>query len=217
MSLSFEQLIANQQWQESRNDPNAVSHAGASGLMQIMPNTARDPGFGVAPMDWNQRFDPKVNKAFGVDYMSAMLKRYGGDQARALVAYNWGAGNADKWDGDPGSLPAETRGYIKNILGGAAAPADGGMAAQGAPTPFDAPMQPPPQPDPANFAALLAPPTPPNPGIAPGTSRQAPAAPDFMQVLQQAVRARAAGATEEAGMALQRPQGRPMMLPQIGG
>ena len=103
--------------QESGGDPNAVSPVGAQGLMQVMPATARDPGFGVAPLQ--NAFDPKENEAFGRKYMDAMLARYNGDPRKALAAYNWGAGNTDKWNGDINSLPAETRDYIQKITSNA--------------------------------------------------------------------------------------------------
>ncbi|MGR3782660.1 MAG: lytic transglycosylase domain-containing protein, partial [Albimonas sp.] len=108
-------------WQESRGNPNAVNpRTGASGLMQVMPDTARDPGFGVQPLDWSQRFDRNENKRFGTDYLGAMLSRYQGDVDAALAAYNWGPGNADRWvsQGKPmDALPAETRDYITKIKG----------------------------------------------------------------------------------------------------
>lgn len=106
-----------QLWQESRGRPDALSPAGAMGLMQIMPATARNPGFGLQPL--NDPWNPQANEQFGRAYMDKMLARYGGDQMRALVAYNWGAENADKWDGKPESLPAETRNYVNQILGDA--------------------------------------------------------------------------------------------------
>lgn len=105
--------------QESAGNANAVNaRTGASGLMQVMQATARDPGFGVKPLAWEDRFDPKENVRFGTEYLQAMLDRFDGDQTRALVAYNWGVGNADKWSGDLNDLPAETRNYVKKILGG---------------------------------------------------------------------------------------------------
>lgn len=103
--------------QESGGNPNAVSPRGAVGLMQIMPDTARDPGFGVRPLPANMLRDPEANRAFGTEYLTTMVKRYNGDIPRALVAYNWGPGNADKWDGRMESLPAETRDYVRNITG----------------------------------------------------------------------------------------------------
>ena len=121
--------------QESRGNPNAVSPVGAVGIMQLMPGTAMNPGFGVRNIFQVARDmgvpvmgetegvaqtlmrNPEVNKAMGTEYLSTMLRRYNGDVPRALAAYNWGAGNADNWDGDMSKLPAETRGYIENITG----------------------------------------------------------------------------------------------------
>ncbi|WFG40841.1 lytic tail protein [Paracoccus phage ParKuw1] len=122
--------------QESRGNPNAVSPVGATGMMQIMPDTAADPGFGVrnifqvamdvtgmsmsearaAGADALMR-DPDINVAMGTEYLATMLERYGGDVERALAAYNWGPGRADNWNGDRSTLPAETQGYLRNILG----------------------------------------------------------------------------------------------------
>jgi hypothetical protein len=108
-------LIAAIIQQESGGDPNAVSPAGAQGLMQVMPATARDPGFGINPLA--DPFDPEENKRFGTDYMGAMMDRYQGDIPRALAAYNWGPGNADRWSGEMADLPEETQTYIANITG----------------------------------------------------------------------------------------------------
>lgn len=101
---------------ESGGNPNAVSPAGARGLMQVMPDTARDPGFGVQPM---QNDSPEENVRFGQDYMQAMLRKYGGNQMLALAAYNGGPGRVDealqKAGGDPQRamqfLPQETQQY----------------------------------------------------------------------------------------------------------
>ncbi|MEM7237410.1 MAG: lytic transglycosylase domain-containing protein [Pseudomonadota bacterium] len=114
----FDHLVEAVIHQESRNNPRAVSPAGARGLMQIMPATARDPGFGVTPVDPDDLFDPEINRRIGTEYLGAMLKRYDGHLDAALAAYNWGAGNADKWvkAGKPmNRLPKETRGYLENI------------------------------------------------------------------------------------------------------
>lgn len=101
--------------QESAWNPQARSPVGAYGLTQIMPDTARSPGFGVQPV--GNINDPDEQLRFGAEYLSAMLNRYGGDQDRALAAYNWGPGNADRWDGNTANLPEETRGYLANIRG----------------------------------------------------------------------------------------------------
>lgn len=106
----FQRLVQ----QESGWDPNAVSPVGAQGLTQIMPQTGADPGFGVAPVADINNTDEQLR--FGAEYLRAMLDRYDGNQTKALAAYNWGAGNVDNWDGNINSLPAETRGYLNNIM-----------------------------------------------------------------------------------------------------
>lgn len=102
--------------QESRWNPRAVSPVGAQGLGQVMPDTASQPGFGIAPLA--DPWDPDANLRFSAEYMSKMVNRYDGDVNRALAAYNWGVGNADRWDGNLSSLPQETRDYITKINGG---------------------------------------------------------------------------------------------------
>lgn len=110
---------------ESGNNPNAVSPAGAQGLMQVMPATAKDPGFGVTPSNGT----PADTKRVGDQYFQALEKKYG-NAAHALVAYNWGPGNTDKWlaaGGDPNKIPKETQGEIAKVAlqmakGGAASP-----------------------------------------------------------------------------------------------
>lgn len=102
---------------ESGGNPNAVSPKGARGLWQVMPATARDPGFGIRPSDGSQADDARV----GAEYRRAMQGRYGGDLAKMWAAYNWGPGNVDKaltrhGDNWLANAPAETRNYVnKNI------------------------------------------------------------------------------------------------------
>lgn len=103
--------------QESGGDPNAVSPKGARGLMQVMGPTAVDPGMGVEPMRNNS---PQENIRFGSQYLTALYNRYNGDMRAALMAYNWGLDNVDKWiaGGKRGKVPAETRNYVASIIGG---------------------------------------------------------------------------------------------------
>jgi soluble lytic murein transglycosylase-like protein len=90
---------------ESDFNPQAVSHAGARGLMQLMPATARSLGV-------SDSFDPEQNVMAGTRFLSDMLKRYNGDVDSALAAYNWGPGNVDK---RPDHLPRETRDYLVRV------------------------------------------------------------------------------------------------------
>jgi soluble lytic murein transglycosylase-like protein len=110
--------------QESGGDPDAVSSAGAVGLAQSMPNTARDPGYGVEPLEDPR--DPEQARRFAEDYLGAMLDEFE-DPGHALMAYNWGPGNVKRWKSsgaDPSKVPEETRDYVKS-LGPAAARSTG--------------------------------------------------------------------------------------------
>ena len=102
---------------ESGGNPNAVSPKGARGLMQVMPETARNPGFGIRPSDGTPQDDARV----GREYRAAMQQRYGGDLAKMWAAYNWGPGNLDRAISQLGEnwhriAPAETRNYIARNL-----------------------------------------------------------------------------------------------------
>jgi soluble lytic murein transglycosylase-like protein len=99
-------------WQESRWRPDAVSPAGARGLAQLMPGTARD--LGVDPLD------PSANLEGGARYLRQQLDRFGGDVERALAAYNAGPGRVAR----AGGVPAirETQVYVASIMARLASP-----------------------------------------------------------------------------------------------
>jgi soluble lytic murein transglycosylase-like protein len=94
-------------WQESRWRANAVSHAGARGLAQLMPGTARDLGVNAD--------DPFDNLEGGARYLREQLDRFDGDLERALAAYNAGPGRVERAGGIP--RIRETQLYVSAIIG----------------------------------------------------------------------------------------------------
>ena len=119
--------------QESQFAQNAVSHAGARGLMQLMPGTAREQAgkLGLVYDPGALTSDGGYNIRLGDGYFSRMMDIYGGSYPLAVAAYNAGPGNVNKWlraYGDPrtGSIEwidwiekiplSETRGYIQHVL-----------------------------------------------------------------------------------------------------
>ena len=93
--------------QESNYDSRALSPAGARGLMQLMPGTARH-------FDCDQPKDRTCNVSAGTKYLAWLLKRFDGDVRLVLAAYNAGAGAVDKYDGVP-PYP-ETQNYVNKIV-----------------------------------------------------------------------------------------------------
>jgi hypothetical protein len=91
-----------------------TSSKGALGEMQVMPATARDPGFGIKPA---RDSSPDELRRVGDEYAGVLLNRYK-DPIVAMIAYNMGPGATDKWlaaGADPKKLPKETQGYIRNV------------------------------------------------------------------------------------------------------
>ena len=92
---------------ESRFDAYAVSHAGACGILQLMPETAQR-------FDVRNVFDPEQNVAGGARYLRWLIDRFDGDLERALAGYNAGEGAVDRYGGIPPYR--ETRRYVKDVL-----------------------------------------------------------------------------------------------------
>lgn len=140
--LGFEQTIAeaahqqqlNSNWlfamarQESALTPEAVSHKGARGLIQIMPATARNVArkHKIAYYSRDQLFEPQKNVELASAYLSSLLKQFNGNDIYATAAYNAGPHRVKKWLQTTRHLPIdvwiesipfhETRQYVKNVL-----------------------------------------------------------------------------------------------------
>lgn len=94
---------------ESAGNPNAMSGAGARGLFQLMPGTAKDLG-----LRGNEAFDPVKSAQAAAKYLAQLLKANNGDLPKALASYNWGIGNVQKHG--MALMPEETRNYIPRVL-----------------------------------------------------------------------------------------------------
>ena len=119
--------------QESSFDRAAVSHAGARGMMQVMPATAREvAGRNGLPYDFGRlTADSSYNISLGSSYLASLMEIWGGNAVLVAASYNAGSGNVRRWireNGDPRmphvdmlewieAIPfAETRGYVQRVI-----------------------------------------------------------------------------------------------------
>lgn len=113
---------------ESKFNPQAVSHSGARGLMQVMPETGRWAAgeLGIEPYDLERLFDPPTNVWIGAWYLDSLRHDFGGDIVLALAAYNGGRRNVAEWldtaqwNGEHQNIDQipfrETREFIKRVM-----------------------------------------------------------------------------------------------------
>ena len=111
-------LLAAVIYAESRFDPEVQSQAGAVGLMQLLPDTAK----GIALRTGGAKFvvsdlrDPEINVRYGSWYLSHLRGRYDGDMRLALAAYHAGQGNVDQWLAEgSGIVFPETQDYVNEV------------------------------------------------------------------------------------------------------
>lgn len=119
-SAAFSALVDSVIRHESVGDVAAVSSKGARGLMQLMPETAREMAAKLGLEFDEQRLtaDGAYNKRLGMAYLDEMLERYDGHQALAVSAYNAGPGKVDEWlqsFGDPRTGQVDTEAWIQHI------------------------------------------------------------------------------------------------------
>lgn len=115
--ITPEQIMGALTKTESNNNPTARSPKGAMGIAQVMPETAANPGFGMKPL--KNPDDPNEAIPWATEYLGKLHDKYKDNLTNALIAYNWGTGNVDKWlkeGGDYAKLPLETKNYLVKFI-----------------------------------------------------------------------------------------------------
>jgi soluble lytic murein transglycosylase len=111
-------LLAAVIYRESKFDPDARSQAGAIGLMQLLPETAKGIAINTGGREFvvEDLYDPEINVRYGAFYLRRLLRRYD-DERLALAAYNAGQRNVDGWVAAGRGIGfAETRDYVEDVL-----------------------------------------------------------------------------------------------------
>jgi len=114
--------------EESNFNASIISHAGAVGLAQLLPSTAREVA-GWLRVSYSDAHlsSPAKNLRLGARYLDALVKQFSGSPYLALSAYNAGGGRVNRWLDQWGNVPSdefveripyrETRGYVKRVMG----------------------------------------------------------------------------------------------------
>ena len=111
-------LVAAVVYAESRFSPEAISPAGARGLMQLMPQTAAGIAARLDQQGYtvDKLYDPATNLRFGTFHLQGLMGRYDSDEAAVLVGYNGGGGAGDRYQaGERASVPRESLRYIEKV------------------------------------------------------------------------------------------------------
>lgn len=126
--------LTHQLFRESGYNPEIKSKAGALGIGQFMPGTA--PRYGMQVGNGvDERKDPAKSIEGAAHYMSDLKKMFNGNDQLALMGYNWGEGNVQKWlrnGADPSKVPDETQKYVRDITGRPIGPNQANVPAKGA-------------------------------------------------------------------------------------
>lgn len=112
-------LMTHMFFRESGYQPDITSKAGARGIPQFMPDTAREMGLRVDDKV-DERTDPAKSIDAGVAYFAKMKKKFNGNDQLALAAYNWGPDAVHNWlksGADVSKVPKETQDYVRDISG----------------------------------------------------------------------------------------------------